>query len=188
MSHQTADGQKRFALLLPRLATLDDSAVADLLVTLKQQLSMLQTAGYKIDAIPVDAKALRQRLRAAAAGNPAAQTLSFADYQLWFAMLPQTLQQKTIDHYGPAETDPAYRPGELDCGRFVIPVLWFGDIVIGQWPVRAGSAGPDTLLSHGDLALSLWLRQEAAVDVLIDLANPQETAHPCTIQLEMSRL
>jgi cobaltochelatase CobN len=178
MSSQPPAERKRIAMLLPSVAAVDDAAVAELMLNLDELISMLQEAGYRIDAVAGDEKALLQRLNTAADAGPAAQTLSFADYQIDFAALPAVVQQKTLDHYGPAETDPYYRPGELDCGRFVLPVLWLGDIVIGRWPVRADDDDPNAPLAHADLAFYFWLKQEAEVKVLIDLAHPERPGHP----------
>ncbi len=131
-------------------------------------LRALATAGYPIGDMPEDGRALIERLLAgptnADPGAPAEETLSLADYSAFFATLSPAVQQPFATRWGPAERDPFFRPGRLDCGRFAIPGFRAGNIAVLIQPARGYNIDPKATYHdpalvppHGYLAAYAWL-------------------------------
>ena len=148
-------------------------------------LRALQNNGYRVDDLPADGNALIQRLAAGPTNALQArnarrieETLSFADYQIWFSSLTHEVQQQVLNRWGPAEQDPFYQPGELDCGRFVLSAFRLGNIVIGLQPARgynidpvASYHDPDLVPPHGYLAFYAWLQTDFRADAVIHMGK-----------------
>jgi cobaltochelatase CobN len=142
----------------------------------------LAEAGYRVEDIPDDAEALIRRLTAgptnADPGAPAEETFSLAEYSSILATLPSSVQQAVAGRWGPAERDPFFREGRLDCGRFAIPGFRTGNIVVLIQPARGYGIDPkstyhDSVLPppHGYLAAYAWLAHDFLADVVIHLGK-----------------
>ena len=97
-------------------------------------LRALADAGYRVEDIPADGDALIHRLAAGPTNDWRVldtrewqEELSLIDYSAFVASLPEAVQRTVADRWGPAEQDPFYRPGELDCGRFAISAFRLGN-------------------------------------------------------------
>ena len=135
-------------------------------------LRALAEAGYAVDAIPADGNALVERLQAgptnaATDGRTIRETLSRADYELFFTCLPAEVQRQVTERWGPPERDPFFVSGALDCGAFAMPAFRCGKIIVGLQPARgynidpsATYHDPDLVPPHGYLAFYAWLRAE----------------------------
>ena len=148
-------------------------------------LSILQAlagAGYRVADIPGDPQALIRRLAAGPTNaDPTAaaeETFSFAEYSLFFATLPLSVQQTVVGRWGPAERDPFFREGRLDCGRFAIPGFRAGNVAVLIQPARGYGVDPkstyhDPVLPppHAYLAAYAWLAQEFRADAVIHLGK-----------------
>ena len=148
-------------------------------------LRALRGAGYRVDDIPADGNALIQRL-AAGPTNASSdrryrcieESLSMADYQLFFATLPMSVQKQVTERWGAPESDPFYQPGEVDCGRFAIAAFRCGRVAIGLQPARgyqidpvASYHDPDLVPPHGYLAFYAWLRNDFTADAVVHMGK-----------------
>jgi cobaltochelatase CobN len=145
-------------------------------------LQALRHAGYRIGDAPETAAALIARLLAGPTngnpGAPAEETLSFAEYSAFFATLPAAVQQAVSGRWGAAESDPFFRPGRLDCGRFAIPGFRAGNIAVLIQPARgynidakATYHDPALVPPHGYFAAYAWLADDFRADALIHLGK-----------------
>ncbi|HZT52559.1 MAG TPA: cobaltochelatase subunit CobN, partial [Stellaceae bacterium] len=131
-------------------------------------LRALAAAGYRVRDIPADGDALVARLLAgptnAAPWREPEETFARGDYGAWFASLPRVAQDKVAARWGVPERDPFFREGELDCGRFAIPALRFGNVAVALQPARgynidpqASYHDPDLPPPHSYLAFHAWI-------------------------------
>ncbi|MBV7408317.1 cobaltochelatase subunit CobN [Maritimibacter sp. DP1N21-5] len=135
-------------------------------------LRLLEGAGYGVRDIPADSDALMQAIMAGPtnwlvdrARRSGGVDLSMADYQIFYGQLPFALRQRIEDRWGKPEADPFYEPGEVDCGRFKLSVLTYGNVVVGVQPARGYNIdptdtyhSPDLVPPHNYLAFYVWLR------------------------------
>ncbi|MGH7031433.1 MAG: cobaltochelatase subunit CobN, partial [Stellaceae bacterium] len=145
-------------------------------------LRALVDAGYRVTDIPEGSEALVQRLIAGPTNaDPAAageETFSFAEYSSFFATLPLSVQQAVTDRWGPAERDPFFREGRLDCGRFAVPGFRAGNVALLIQPARGHGLDPkssyhDAALPppHAYFAAYAWLAQDFRADAVIHLGK-----------------
>jgi cobaltochelatase CobN len=148
-------------------------------------LHALAGAGYRIEDIPQTGNALVERLQAGPTNDLAArgsrvvrETLSMAEYQIFYAGLPEAVRARVSERWGAPEADPHFLPGELDCGRFAISAFRCGNVAVGLQPARgynidpAGSYhDPDLPPPHGYLAFYAWLREEFGAHALVHLGK-----------------
>src|SRR5438067_9056459 len=145
-------------------------------------LRALYDTGYRTGDMPETGAALMDRLLAGPTngnpGAPAQESLSFADYSTFFAILPAALQQAVTARWGAAERDPFFRPGRLDCGRFAIPGFRAGNVAVLVQPARGYNLDPkatyhDPALPppHSYLATYAWLADSFRADAVIDLGQ-----------------
>ena len=133
-------------------------------------LHALDTAGYRTINLPADGATLIARLAAGPTnagwqGRKIEETLSFADYNIFFASLPEVVRAQVLERWGPPEADPFYRAADLDCGSFAIPAYRCGNVAIALQPARGYNIDPvssyhDPALipPHNYLAFHAWLR------------------------------
>jgi cobaltochelatase CobN len=145
-------------------------------------LHVLAEAGYRVGGIPDDSEALIRRLAAGPTNsNPGAsaeETFSFAEYSSFFATLPPPMQQAIVSQWGPAERDPFFREGRLDCGRFAIPGFRTGNMAVLIQPARNRGTDPKSTYHdpelappHSYLAAYAWLAQDFRADAVIHLGK-----------------
>ena len=141
-------GDRRLALVVP--------AVADAAVSMV--LGALAVAGYDVGVLPRDAGALRAQLWAADG-----EAIMLGNYDAFHATLPAALRDAVAARWGAAEHDPEYRPGQVDCGRFVVPALCFGAVAV----MRAEPAGAAEPPRHHALARIAWIADGFRADAVI---------------------
>jgi len=102
------------------------------------------------------------------------EALSFADYQIFYGELPYRVRRQIEARWGAPEQDPFYIEGEVDCGRFALSILTFGNVVVGIQPARGYNVdpketyhAPDLVPPHNYLAFYAWLRREFRADAII---------------------
>jgi cobaltochelatase CobN len=148
-------------------------------------LNLLADAGYRLYNPPTDAKALMDAMMAGPTNwltDRAVRTggvdLSFADYQIAYGQLPYELRRDIEARWGKPEEDPFYEEGEVDCGRFKLSVLSFGNVVVGLQPARGYNIdptdtyhAPDLVPPHNYLAFYFWLRNVFAADALVHMGK-----------------
>jgi cobaltochelatase CobN len=148
-------------------------------------LNLLTDAGYRLHNAPADAKALMDAMIAGPTNwltDRAVRTggvdLSFADYQIAYGQLPYELRRDIEARWGKPEEDPFYEEGEVDCGRFKLSVLSFGNVAVGLQPARGYNIdpndtyhAPDLVPPHNYLAFYFWLRNVFAADALVHMGK-----------------
>ena len=135
-------------------------------------LNLLAADGYTVLNAPADSDALMQKIMAGPtnwltdrAQKSGGVDLSLADYHIAYGQLPLDVRTQIEDRWGPPESDPFFEPGAVDCGRFKLSVLHFGNVVVGLQPARGYNIdptdtyhSPDLVPPHNYLAFYFWLR------------------------------
>jgi cobaltochelatase CobN len=148
-------------------------------------LQRLAAKGYQIGDAPKDGAEVIDRLKAGPTNDVHAlptrnvtETLSFADYQIWFGALSKSVRDQVTERWGAPETDPFYRAGDGDCGSFAISAYRCGNIVIGLQPARGYNIDPvqsyhDPALipPHGYLAFYAWLERGFGADAVCHMGK-----------------
>ncbi len=145
-------------------------------------LHALTEAGYRIADAPDDPEELVHRLLDGPTngnpGVPSEESLSFADYSAFFAILPSAVQQAVADRWGAAERDPFFRPGRLDCGCFAIPGFRAGNAAVLIQPARGYNIDPKATYHdpalvppHSYFAVYAWLAEEFRSDAVVHLGK-----------------
>ncbi len=152
-------------------------------------LQSLNAAGYLVDDIPKDGDEVVARLLAgptndfkALSSRIIVESLSMADYQQFFASLPDAIQKGVTGRWGAPEVDPFFLPkdmtGEVDCGRFAISAYRLGNVTIGLQPARGYNIDPvatyhDPALvpPHSYFAFYAWLRRDVGVHAIVHMGK-----------------
>ena len=145
-------------------------------------LRALAQAGYRVADAPENPEALVARLldgpTNANPDAPAEETLAFPEYLAFFATLPAAVQKAVSDRWGPAECDPFFRPGRLDCGRFAIPGFCAGNVAILIQSARGYNIDPKSTYHdpalvppHSYFAAYAWLANDFRADAVIHLGK-----------------
>lgn len=146
-------------------------------------LKALQEAGYDLRDLPRDGADLVAHVLSGQTNDHTrrgieSESLSLADYQLFFAALPKTVRDAVTTRWGAPEADPFYRPGDTDCGRFAIAAFRCGAVAVGLQPARGYNIDPgqsyhDPALvpPHGYLAFYAWLRGSFRADAIVHLGK-----------------
>jgi cobaltochelatase CobN len=179
-------GERRVALILANYPNRDgrigNGVGLDTPASAVAILRALAKAGYRIDDAPEDGEALIERLLAgptnASSGARAEETLSFADYSVFFASLPGAVQEAVTARWGAAERDPFFRPGRLDCGRFATPGFRAGNVAVLIQPGRGYNIDPKSTYHdpalvppHAYFAAYAWLAEDFRADAVIHLGK-----------------
>jgi cobaltochelatase CobN len=148
-------------------------------------LNALQGAGYAVSDIPETGDNLVRHIQAGPTNDLTAldrrdvrETLSMADYQIFFSGLPRSVQDAVLERWGPADQDPFFRTTDLDCGRFLLPVFRCGNVIVGVQPARGYNIdpvetyhSPDLVPPHNYFAFYAWLRQDVCVDAVVHMGK-----------------
>ncbi|MFO1155016.1 MAG: cobaltochelatase subunit CobN [Rhodospirillales bacterium] len=186
---RTAAADRRIAIVLAnypnRDGRLGNGVGLDTPASVVVVLEALARAGYSVVDIPEDGNALMRRLvqgptndLTALANRVEDETLAFADYAPFFSSLPAAIRQSISERWGIAERDPYYRPGRLDCGRFIVPAVRFGNIAVLVQPARgynidpaASYHDPNLPPPHHYLATYLWLRETFRAHAVVHMGK-----------------
>lgn len=148
-------------------------------------LRALAEAGYRVEDLPESGNDLVRRLLAgptndtsALAGREVAESVSMADYAPYLASLPRAVQDGVAGRWGSAESDPRYRPGRLDCGRFSVAAYRCGNVAIGLQPARGYNIDPQSSYHdpalpppHGYLAFYAWIQDVFRADAIVHMGK-----------------
>lgn len=146
-------------------------------------LHALDAAGYRTSDLPADGATLIARLAAGPTnagwqGREIEETLSFIDYNIFFAALPEQVRAQVLERWGPPETDPFYRAADLDCGSFAIPAYRCGNVAVALQPARGYNIDPvssyhDPALvpPHNYLAFHAWLRDAFRAHAVVHMGK-----------------
>jgi len=119
-------------------------------------LTALASVGYGVAGLPADFAGFEARLDASEG-----EAVMLNDYAAFSATLPATLRDAVAARWGAAERDPHYRPGQVDCGRFIVPALRLGTVAV----IAAGIATVPP--RHDALAGVAWLTDTFRADAVI---------------------
>ena len=146
-------------------------------------LNALATEGYCVADIPGDGDALVGRLaegptNAGTAGRDIRETLSLAEYEIFFAGLPRPVREAVRERWGRPEADPFFLPGHTDCGAFAIPAFRCGNVAVCLQPARgynidpvASYHDPALVPPHNYLAFHAWLRTAFGAHAVVHLGK-----------------
>lgn len=119
-------------------------------------LAALAGAGYGVAELPNGPAELDAQLDAAEG-----EAVMLNDYAAFTASLPATLRDAVAARWGAAERDPHYRPGQVDCGRLLVPVSRFGTVAV----IAADVATVPP--RHAALACAAWMTDAFRADAVI---------------------
>ncbi|MFQ5623760.1 MAG: cobaltochelatase subunit CobN, partial [Paracoccaceae bacterium] len=148
-------------------------------------LSLLSENGYRVHNPPADGDALMQAILAGPtnwltdrAARTGGESLSLAEYHISYGQLPWEVRSRIEERWGPPEADPFYIAGEVDCGRFALSILTFGNVVVGVQPARGYNIdpkdtyhSPDLVPPHNYLAFYFWLRHQFRTDAIVHMGK-----------------
>jgi cobaltochelatase CobN len=183
--HRKPKEERRIAMVLAnypnRDGRLGNGVGLDTPASVAVSLQTLAAAGYRVIDPPQDGAALIGRILDGPTNDVrqlddrmSEERLSLVDYSAFFGSLPASLRAKVIERWGVPESDPFYRPGELDCGAFRIPATRFGNVTVGVQPARGYNIDPSSSYHDPDLppphfylAFYAWLRQSFRADAIV---------------------
>ena len=141
-------------------------------------LKAMQLAGYPVGDLPEDGDDLMRHLMAGPtnAGNDGREireTLSLKDYKQFFASLPKKIQDEVTLRWGEPESDP-YVVGDT----FALPLVAFGEVMIGIQPARGYNIdpketyhSPDLVPPHGYFAFYAFLRETFGAHAIVHMGK-----------------
>jgi cobaltochelatase CobN len=141
-------------------------------------LKAMQGAGYSVDHLPTDGDGLITALmagptNAAVDAREIRETMALNDYKAFFATLPASIQDEVVARWGAPEQDP-FILGD----RFALPLMRFGETVVGIQPARGYNIdpketyhAPDLVPPHGYIAFYAWLRTVYGVHAVVHMGK-----------------
>ena len=179
---QTSASNRRIAIILAnyptRNARLANGVGLDTPASCVEIMKALQQAGYQIDNIPSSGGELIEMLISGVTNDPEGrelrlvnQYLDLAEYQEYFATLPQQVQDGICNRWGAATGE---KTELLTANLFPIPGIQFGNVFVGIQPSRGYEIdpslnyhAPDLEPTHNYLAYYYWLRQNFGAQAII---------------------
>ncbi|PRX37021.1 cobaltochelatase CobN [Meinhardsimonia xiamenensis] len=186
---RTPPAERRVALVLANYPNRDgrlaNGVGLDTPASTVAVVQALAGAGYRVTGAPETAEALMDAILAGPtnwltdrAERKGGVELSYADYQIDYGQLPWELRRDIEARWGPPEADPFFEPGEVDCGRFKLSVLAFGNVVVGIQPARGYNIdpsdtyhAPDLVPPHNYLAFYFWLRHQFRAHAIVHMGK-----------------
>ncbi|MEK9724708.1 MAG: cobaltochelatase subunit CobN, partial [Rhodospirillaceae bacterium] len=186
---ETEPADRRVALVLAnypnRDGRLGNGVGLDTPAGAVELLRAMQAEGYRVTDVPANGDALIARVMAGPTNafrdldrRDVSETLSLADYQIFFGSLPKAVQDAVRERWGAPERDPFYRDGEVDCGRFAVPAFRIGNVAVCLQPARGYNVDPkatyhdpDLVPPHNYLAFHAWLRHEFRAHAVVHVGK-----------------
>ena len=146
-------------------------------------LQALAESGYRADDVPETGDELIARLAAGPtnagwSGRRVEESLSLADFNLFFAALTHSVREQVLKRWGPPESDPFFRTGNEGSGSFAIPAYRCGNIAIALQPARgynidpvASYHDPALVPPHYYLAFHAWLREQFNAHAVVHMGK-----------------
>ena len=182
-----ANADKRIGILLSSYPTkharIGNAVGLDTPASAVRLLAAMRAAGYQVSEFPEDGDTLIHSLIAAGGHDvewlteeqlaTATARVPLAEYEAWFAALPEDLREGIRRHWG----EP---PGGLyvDGEEIVLATLTFGHVVLMIQPPRGFGENPvaiyhdpDLPPSHHYLAAYRWLTHDFGADALVHLGK-----------------
>jgi cobaltochelatase CobN len=180
---QTPAANRRIAIILAnyptRNARLANGVGLDTPASCVEILKAMQQGGYQIENIPASGNELIELLTSGVTNDPEGrelrpvhQSLDLAEYEKYFASLPQEVQDGICKRWGlPGSYAQDFISNNTS---FPIPGIQFGNVFVGIQPSRGYEIdpslnyhAPDLEPTHNYLAYYYWLREKLGIDAII---------------------
>ncbi|MDZ7967216.1 MAG: cobaltochelatase subunit CobN, partial [Nostoc sp. DedSLP03] len=192
--------ERRIALILAnypnRNGRLANGVGLDTPASCVEILQALRQAGYEVENPPAQGDELIQRLTDGVTNDPEGreslpvhQSVSWEEYQEYFASLPPAVQQGITERWGNLEQEsnqelfpPA--PRSLNAAEvcpsasFPVPGIQLGNIFVGIQPARGydndpslNYHAPDLEPTHAYLAFYYWVRETFGADAVVHVGK-----------------
>ncbi|MCY6380064.1 cobaltochelatase subunit CobN [Hoeflea prorocentri] len=145
-------------------------------------LTAMAAAGYDVSALPDDGNVLMDVLmegptNAAVDARAIRETISRTDYLQFFDQLPEPVRRAVSTRWGAPDEDPFF-VGDKEGGRFALPLMRFGNVMVGIQPARGYNIdpkdsyhSPDLVPPHGYLAFYAFLRTSFEADAVVHMGK-----------------
>ncbi|MEH1811485.1 MAG: cobaltochelatase subunit CobN [Nostoc sp.] len=187
--------ERRIALILAnypnRNGRLANGVGLDTPASCVEILQALHQAGYEVENPPAQGDELIQRLTSGVTNDPEGreslpvnQSVSWEEYQEYFASLPPAVQQGITERWGNLEqgsNQELFPPAPLPlCPPASIPVpgIKLGNIFVGIQPARGydndpslNYHAPDLEPTHAYLAFYYWVRETFGADAVVHVGK-----------------
>ncbi|MHC5595956.1 MAG: cobaltochelatase subunit CobN, partial [Nostoc sp.] len=181
--------ERRIALILAnypnRNGRLANGVGLDTPASCVEILQALHLAGYEVENPPAEGDELIQRLTAGVTNDPEGrewlpvnQSVSWEEYQKYFASLPPAVQQGISERWGVGSGE--WGVGEQRSNQCPIPVpgIQLGNIFVGIQPARGydndpslNYHAPDLEPTHAYLAFYYWVRESFGADAVVHVGK-----------------
>ncbi len=176
---QTPVSLRRIALVLAnypnRDSRLANGVGLDTPASCVEILQGLQKAGYYLENIPATGDELIKCLTSGVTNDlesrelrSVLQSLSGAEYQTYFASLPESIQEKITQRWGENQ----------ETENFPIPGIQLGNIFVGIQPARGYDVNPslnyhapDLEPTYNYLSFYYWLKEKFKVDAIVHVGK-----------------
>jgi cobaltochelatase CobN len=179
---QTPPAERNVALILANYPNRDgrlaNGVGLDTPASCVEILKALRAAGYLLSEIPGTGDELIRWLTTGVTNDPEGrelrkvyQSVTLADYELFFQSLPQAVQDAVCDRWGNPD-------GQATEGHFAIAGMQFGRIFVGIQPARGYDLdpslnyhAPDLVPPHTYLAFYYWVRQSFKAHAVVHVGK-----------------
>ncbi|MEH2134039.1 MAG: cobaltochelatase subunit CobN [Nostoc sp.] len=181
--------ERRIALILAnypnRNGRLANGVGLDTPASCVEILQALHLAGYEVENPPAEGDELIQRLTSGVTNDPEGreslpvhQSVSWEEYQEYFASLPPAVQQGISERWGVGSGE--WGVGEQRSNQCPIPVpgIQLGNIFVGIQPARGydndpslNYHAPDLEPTHAYLAFYYWVRECFGADAVVHVGK-----------------
>ncbi|QLE41861.1 cobaltochelatase subunit CobN [Nostoc sp. C052] len=188
--------ERRIALILAnypnRNGRLANGVGLDTPASCVEILQALHQAGYEVENPPAQGDELIQRLTSGVTNDPESreslpvhQSVSWEEYQEYFASLPPAVQQGISERWemgqgagGKGENSSPLLPASCPSASIPVPGIQLGNIFVGIQPARGydndpslNYHAPDLEPTHDYLAFYYWVRETFGADAVVHVGK-----------------
>ncbi len=180
--------ERRIALILAnypnRNGRLANGVGLDTPASCVEILQALHQAGYEVENPPAQGDELIQRLTDGVTNDPEGreslpvhQSVSWEEYQKYFASLPPAVQQGISERWDKPILDSIQNP-KSKIQNWAVPGIQFGNVFVGIQPARGydndpslNYHAPDLEPTHAYLAFYYWVRECFGADAVVHVGK-----------------
>ncbi|MEA5601924.1 cobaltochelatase subunit CobN, partial [Nostoc sp. UHCC 0252] len=188
--------ERRIALILAnypnRNGRLANGVGLDTPASCVEILQALHLAGYEVENPPAQGDELIERLTGGVTNDPEGQeslpvhqSVSWEDYQQYFASLPPAVQQGISERWemgqgtgGKGENSSPLLPAPCPPASIPVPGIQLGNVFVGIQPARGydndpslNYHAPDLEPTHAYLAFYYWVRETFGADAVVHVGK-----------------